>query len=102
MTCFLFEYTLFSDSENLTTDVPYVLLNIISSKINIQLKILQGIESSSFVAEFFKVIESTKIEVYSKNKDFLWLQKYISMRNTDSNEKLCNTEYDEEVSFIFL
>lgn len=49
-----------ADSNNIASDVPFVILNIISTKLSFQLQVSQGSESSTFVAEIFRSVEGNK------------------------------------------
>lgn len=91
---------IFSDSDNIATDESYVLINIISTKLGFQLKLSQGLESSTFVAEIFKAIEKHSAQHVVERREFHWLQKYTGPRNGDSND-LLTTGFDDDVSIFF-
>lgn len=81
------------------SDEAYVLVNIISSKIQFQLKIVQGLESSNFIALIYRAIDQHKSLTVIERREFQWLQKYNGPRNAESSDSL-NTDFDENVSVI--
>lgn len=81
------------DSNNIISAEPYVVLNIISTKLSFQLEVSQGTESSTFVAEVLRAVEGASKE----KKNFSWLQKYTCMRNGESTDALQNADCDDDL-----